>query len=75
MSVVQGVGKCPNSFATLLTPCELSIVIPAQPACRAIPLRKAGEPGSGVSQPDTFDRAALPATRAQRYSQDDWATG
>ena len=28
-------------------------------------MRKAGEPGPGVSQPDTIDRAALPATRAR----------
>jgi hypothetical protein len=29
-------------------------------------MRKAGEPGPGVGQPDPTDRAALTATRAQQ---------
>ncbi len=59
------VKKWPVSFATLNPSCSSSTVTPAQPACRAIPQRKAREPGPGVSQPDTFDCAALAATRAQ----------
>jgi len=63
---MQVIRILPASFATLDPTCSSSQVTPAQPACRAIPLRKAGEPGPGVSQPDTIDRAAMSATRAQQ---------
>jgi len=63
---MQVIRTLPASFATLNSICSSSQVTPAQPACRATPLRKAWEPGPGVSQPDTIDRAALSATRAQQ---------